>query len=59
MKREIKRKEKYNLRQILQVVKDIYQCESHEDSWGVKVVYKETFIGSLKSRLKEIKYYIN
>ncbi len=51
-------KETYNLKQIVQVVKDIYAVDSIPDSWGVPVVYEVTFMRELKKRLKHIKEFI-
>lgn len=53
-----KKIEKYNLKQILQVIKDIYAVDGFEDSWGVQVVYESVFIAAFKKRIKHIKQFI-
>lgn len=52
-----KKKETWNLKQILTVVKDIYTVESSQDSWGVPVVYEKIFLENLKKRLRKIKQF--
>lgn len=58
MNSKTKPEETYSIRQIVQVVKDIYSIESHLDDWSVPVVYEKTFIKELKSRLKHIKEFV-
>lgn len=53
-----KKVEKYNLKQILQVIKDIYAADSRDDSWGMKIVYEPIFIAAFKKRIKHIKQFI-
>ncbi len=53
-----KRIEKYNLKQIIQVIKDIYKVESTPDSWNLPVMYEGAFIRNFKSRIKKIKQFI-
>lgn len=52
------KKEKYTLKQINQVIKDIYEVESHGDDWGVPVVYYPKMKEQMRKRLKKIKQYI-
>lgn len=52
------KEEKYTLKQIVQVVKDIYKADSSIDNWGVPVIYETTFLSQMKKRLKHIKEFI-
>ena len=52
------KEEKYTLKQIVQVVKDIYKIEASPDSWNVPVIYEPSFLSALKKRLKKIKDFI-
>lgn len=54
----MKKPEKYTMKQIVQVVKDIYKVDSSQDSWGVPVIYEESFIKNLRKRMKHIKTFI-
>ncbi len=53
-----KKKETYNLEQIITVIEDIYAVDASEDSWGLRVIYKPSLVKSLKARLKQIKQYV-
>ena len=53
-----KKTERYNLKQIIQVVKDIYSQDSSLDSWNCPVIYEPIFLSALKKRLKHIKDFI-
>jgi hypothetical protein len=52
------KQEKYNWRQIKQVIKDAYQIEADKDERGVKIFYEEELLSVLLERLKEIKQFI-
>jgi hypothetical protein len=50
--------EKYNWKQIKQVIQDIYSQDASEDSWGCKVIYLDSMLKNTKHRLKYIKQFI-
>ena len=42
---------KYEWEQVKKATDSVYRKHSHRDSWGVRVVYRNTFIKALKEEL--------
>lgn len=56
--RKQKIKPRYSWKQIRQVILDSYKIESHQDGWGVSVIYKEKLLEDVQKRLRKIKQFI-